>query len=288
MQGRESRDSFPEEDLDTMNIDDASRIPGDLEALHEELKGIDIEERPSFAPELESELEDVAVTLVSIRRRKARIRRSLVAAAMVGILAVGSVPQARGALIRVIDIVRGTEVAEAPQTVRTATPRVAEPVTQFVPMDESQEAAPEPVSNAVWSDTRVDDLRPTLAYPMLRDVEAAERIIEMHYPNRLQEQGVGGSVRVMIWVDEQGVPEERQVIESSGEVALDRAALNATGRLRFEPARRQGDPVGSWVKFNIQFRPPEPSSGVWRRIIEDEADDVRTDRVADTSGTSRN
>ncbi len=266
-------------------IEDENELPRDLEGVDRELSGIRIEERPSFAPELRSELESAAATPVSVRRRQRRLRRVAIAAGTVALLAAVSVPGARAALIRVWEVVRtpNAPLAEAAPADPVGPPL---PLAHFVPLDETEDVPAEPTSTPAWTARNLDEIRPTFAYPRLLDADEAERIITMFYPSRLQQRGIGGSVRVMLWVDEDGTVQDRQVLESSGEPSLDRAALNATGRLRFEPARRQGVPVGSWVKFNIQFQPPD-LPGVFRpSIYEDDSDRVETpsDRVADTAG----
>ncbi len=267
------------------NADD-NELPRDLEGVHRELSGIRIEERPSFAPELESELESAAVSLISVRRRQGRVRRTVLAAGAAGVLAMAAVPGARAALVRVWDMV----LAPASTQVATPAPVEAAPaapvITQFVPLEEAEDVPPEPATSPAWTDRDLDEIRPTFAYPKLRDIEESERIIAMFYPTRLQQRGIGGSVQVMLWVDENGVVRDRQVLEPSGDRTLDRAALNASGRLRFEPARRQGVPVGSWVKFNIQFEPPNQPGIVRPSIYEDESDavEVPADRAADTAG----
>ena len=69
--------------------------------------------------------------------------------------------------------------------------------------------------------------------------------------------GVGGSCRT------HGEPRGRRL---SGVVQLDEAAVRATRSLRFVPATRGGEPVGTWVEFSIEFRPerardqPDPQS----------------------------
>jgi protein TonB len=59
----------------------------------------------------------------------------------------------------------------------------------------------------------------------------------------------------MFWVDTQGVPENVQMREGSGYRSLNYAAMRAARELRFEPATRDGEPVGTWVEFVIHFVP---------------------------------
>ncbi len=70
-------------------------------------------------------------------------------------------------------------------------------------------------------------------------------------------------VLVEITVDEQGNAREPSVLESSGDPALDAAALAASDKLRFEPATRDGAPIAARIPFRFDFAaspepPPEP------------------------------
>lgn len=80
------------------------------------------------------------------------------------------------------------------------------------------------------------------------------------YPPHLQGAGVGGTVRVLLWVQPGGDPSQARVAESSGVQGLDTAALRATRSFRFRPATHNGRSVGTWVEFSIRFRPYAPDS----------------------------
>ncbi len=65
-----------------------------------------------------------------------------------------------------------------------------------------------------------------------------------------------GRVRVRLLVRSDGTVASAEVVVSSGDPELDRAALDALGRWRFEPARRDGVPIDSyylvWVSFQAR------------------------------------
>lgn len=239
-----------------------SSLPPELLELHRELEALEIEERPSFGPELQKELESEMYDLVQRPApRRATAGRWAMAAAIGGLIAMGTVPGVRASLVKAFDSVRSLPaptVAEttpppAPVSVLTEAAPEAAPRT-FVPIDETP---PSTEASASWVDAPLDALAPVYAYPVLSDPENAERIVQMFYPRRLQETGVGGEIRLMVWVTETGVAEDREILMSSDVDALDRAALSAVGRLRFTPARRGGAPVGSWVKFTVRFEAPD-------------------------------
>ena len=105
----------------------------------------------------------------------------------------------------------------------------------------------------MWS-SDFTDLVPNDAYPMLLDTDGVQEMVRWFYPDRLEHSGVGGVVRLILWVEEDGTVAERQVAASSGIPELDSAALSASEHFRFQPARRRGEPVGTWVEFDVNFR----------------------------------
>jgi protein TonB len=74
------------------------------------------------------------------------------------------------------------------------------------------------------------------------------------YPPRCLRMGIEGTVRVKVLVGEDGRPQEVTVGKSSGESALDEAAMEAVRTWRFEPARRNGVPVRAWAIIPIEFK----------------------------------
>ena len=56
-------------------------------------------------------------------------------------------------------------------------------------------------------------------------------------------------------VDASGAVSAVSVANGSGSRLLDRAAMDAVRRWRFEPARSNGEPVAATVRVPIQFSP---------------------------------
>jgi periplasmic protein TonB len=82
------------------------------------------------------------------------------------------------------------------------------------------------------------------------------------YPEELWDAGVEGRTVLRIHITEQGGVDSAAVESSSGYPAFDSAALAQSGELRFQPARRDGEPVSKWVLLPVEFAitPPEVPS----------------------------
>lgn len=75
------------------------------------------------------------------------------------------------------------------------------------------------------------------------------------YPREALRMGAGGTVRITVTVAADGSVERQALTESSGNRHLDRAALEAVRRWRFQPATRNGQPVAAEVSVPIVFNP---------------------------------
>ena len=78
----------------------------------------------------------------------------------------------------------------------------------------------------------------------------------VNYPPDLWQQQVEGTVVLRLHVDDKGnvVPDSTKVAETSGNPALDSAALKAVPDMRFAPARRGGQPVATTFLQPVHFR----------------------------------
>ena len=92
--------------------------------------------------------------------------------------------------------------------------------------------------------------------PVLINAESPVR-----YPAALFRDRIEGTVVLRLFVDTRGtlVPESTRVAESSGQAALDSAALAAATEMRFAPARRDGRPVATPFLQPIHFQHPSRS-----------------------------
>ena len=73
------------------------------------------------------------------------------------------------------------------------------------------------------------------------------------YPSISRRMGEQGKVLLRVLVNEQGLPEQIELKESSGFDRLDKAALNAVQRWRFVPGKRNGVPESMWNIVPVNF-----------------------------------
>lgn len=254
---------------ENMNLDPLEGLPPELAELDRELAAIHMAERSSFAPELESELGRQWLT----RDRWSRgpsLARAAMAASVAALLFAGlAVPPARASLVtriqQILEVFQENEPAMA-RSQGDATPPGRGLVTLEPETDEAGDVVPERRPEAVVRETRsageplveFPAFRvPESTYPTLVDLESDRILMRRYYPPDLQGQGVGGTVGLLLWVDSTGAVDHVQMETTSGVPALDRAALQAAPSLRFHPTTRNGQPVGSWVEFDLVFEPRE-------------------------------
>jgi TonB family protein len=75
------------------------------------------------------------------------------------------------------------------------------------------------------------------------------------YPRILRDAGIGGTVRVQLYVDVEGTVRNAVVRERSGHRALDRAATAVAEVYRFRPAMNDADLTPVWISLPITFQP---------------------------------
>ncbi|MDE2876610.1 MAG: energy transducer TonB [Gemmatimonadota bacterium] len=239
----------------------------DLARLDRDLRGLSIEERSSFASELRAELAAEHARLQSAGpSRSTGARHGFLAAAAVVLLLIGGwlVPPARASIARWLQSSPEVEpvAADPAPEVLPPVPAAVPAVPEFPALEDLRlEPEPEPMPRPplVFAlDGSPPPIPPTL--PSLVDRDLARRIVTDEYPVALQESGIGGIVRVLLWVRPDGTPETPAVRISSGTPELDEAALRATRSFRFVPATRAGQQVGTWVEFSIRFEPDSEGS----------------------------
>lgn len=80
------------------------------------------------------------------------------------------------------------------------------------------------------------------------------------YPIEEWDANVEGEVVVMVHVTDLGDVDSVYVLESSGQAALDSAALEGARALDFAPGRRGDRRIDMWAKLPVRFHKPEPSN----------------------------
>ena len=252
-----------------LDADFTATLPPELRDLDRELSAIRIEERESFGPELEGELLRVwRKAPFEGGRSSGTWKRTLLAACMACLMIGGmAVPAARASVAR---LVRNVLEEAAPRLFSPAPEPQLPEIRVFEPETEiSQEAT----ANAEMSAPVVDLDEPAAqddgasflhaeySYPEILYREEAESIIASFYPTALQRAGIGGSVKLQLWLDASGRVDHIQMREGSGYQSLNLAAMRAATQLRFRPATRDGTPVGTWVEFTVNFVPGDQQGG---------------------------
>lgn len=239
----------------------------ELARLDRDLRDISIEERCSFGPELRAELAAEYVRLQAAGpSRLPGARAGFMAAAVVLLVLAGTwmVPPARAALARLLQWAPEAEPVPAeplPEATPPVPKMVVEPDEPHAPEDLAPVVEPSvPPRPPVGDVPEGSAPPPPPTLPSLLDRGLARRIVTDEYPVALQSGGVGGVVRVLLWVRPDGVPESPAVRISSGVPELDEAALRATRSFRFLAATRAGRQVGTWVEFSIRFEPKAEGS----------------------------
>jgi TonB family protein len=85
------------------------------------------------------------------------------------------------------------------------------------------------------------------------DPERLARALTDRYPVRLEERGIGGTVRVRAYVSADGRADSVHVTFSSGVSQLDQIATSVVRGASFHAARDSTGPVDSWVELSLLF-----------------------------------
>ena len=156
------------------------------------------------------------------------------------------------------------EIPPPPQSIaRPATPVVAtadidEDIT-IAPTTFEQnpitELPPPPPEHTVEDDlSSAPRFTPFTVSPSILNRSEVARAMVDNYPPLLRSAGIGGTVRVYFFINEEGTVEDYRIQESSGHAQLDEAALAVAGLYRFAPALNRDKKVPVWVLFPIEFR----------------------------------
>jgi periplasmic protein TonB len=147
------------------------------------------------------------------------------------------------------------------QIARPATPVIAAadideditiPLTTFE--DNPVENLPPPPSEAAATDiSQAPTFTPFTVKPDIKNRAELQRALEREYPPLLRDAGIGGTVQVWFFIDEEGRVQNTQVNQSSGHAALDNAALEVANIIEFSPALNRDKRVPVWISLPINF-----------------------------------
>ena len=162
-----------------------------------------------------------------------------------------------------IDIPPEIEIPPPPQQIA----RPATPVVSAAAIDDDITIAPTTFEdNPVEmlppppTPTTNDDLAsfraftPDMVQPALRNGNEVAQALRRYYPPLLRDAGIGGTVMVLFWIDEEGRVVRHQIGRSSGYPNMDEAATQVADIMRFSPALNRDRPVRVVVQIPITFR----------------------------------
>jgi TonB family protein len=89
--------------------------------------------------------------------------------------------------------------------------------------------------------------------PRIQNIGEVRRAMFAAYPALLRDAGVGGTVRVYFFIDEQGEVQDTRIDQSSGHAAIDEAALGVADVFRFSAALNGDEPVPARVSHSLTF-----------------------------------
>jgi TonB family protein len=90
--------------------------------------------------------------------------------------------------------------------------------------------------------------------PELVNAREVSQALQQFYPPLLRESGIGGSVKLWFYIDEEGNVKRTLLKSGSGHAALDDAAMKVAEVMRFSPAKNRDKVVAVWVDMPIVFR----------------------------------
>lgn len=94
---------------------------------------------------------------------------------------------------------------------------------------------------------------PFTVAPVLSNEQEVIDALDLHYPANLREMQIGGTVQMYAYVLEDGTVSDVRIDESSGNQAIDDAAIQVSMVLEYTPATLDGQPVPVWINVPITF-----------------------------------
>jgi len=155
-----------------------------------------------------------------------------------------------------IEIPPPPEAIARPATPVIATADISEDIT-IAPTtfeDNPVEDLPPPPDEVTTTDiSAAPTFTPYTVRPDIKNRPELMRALEREYPPLLRDAGIGGTVQVWFFIDEEGEVVRTQVNESSGHKALDDAAIQVANIIEFTPALNRDKRVPVWISLPITF-----------------------------------
>lgn len=160
-----------------------------------------------------------------------------------------------------IDIPDEIEIPPPPEAIqRPATPVISEATideditiapTTFE--DNPIENLPPPPSGESADIAAAPTFTPMTVRPQLQNQREVARALQRHYPPMLRDAGLGGTVKVWFFIDENGRVQDTRINTSSGYDSFDQAALQVADMMEFSPAYNRDQKVPVWVALDVTF-----------------------------------
>jgi protein TonB len=138
--------------------------------------------------------------------------------------------------------------AAAPAIAPTAVPEPTAPPAVAVVEAPEPTAVPAPTARPATREGALVALEDADTPPRI------SRIIKPTYPPIALKARIGGTVVLRVLVSEKGLPAQVDVVRE-GRAGLTEAAVTAVRRWTFEPARKDGVAVQTWISVPIPFEP---------------------------------
>ena len=95
---------------------------------------------------------------------------------------------------------------------------------------------------------------PMTVRPEITNVSEVQQALIREYPPDLRDAGIGGRVVAWFYISQTGQVLDRRIAESSGQAALDEAALKVADVFQFTPAMNRDERVQVWIQLPITFQ----------------------------------
>lgn len=118
-----------------------------------------------------------------------------------------------------------------------------------------EELPPPPSDEGVQTDlSAAPTFTPFTVKPDIQNRDELERAMEREYPALLRDAGIGGTVIIHFFIDEEGVVQNSLIAGSSGHTTLDEASLKIAPIIRFTPALNRDKRVPVWIQIPIVWQ----------------------------------
>ena len=158
-----------------------------------------------------------------------------------------------------IDIPAAPETIARPAIPVVATGPISEDITIAPTTFESNPVRDLPPPPSIQETTGSDlaaapTFTPYTVSPDVKNRDEVTQALKREYPILLKEAGLGGTVQVWFFIDEEGQVVRTQIHQGSGYEDLDRAALKVADIIQFTPALNRDKRVPVWISIPIMFK----------------------------------